>query len=182
MSLRNPNAMLAAAKATAIVLATLALTACATLRQPLGVASWNDTCYDGLHVDVDYLGGTDAYDCGLLHIDARDGALMQIAGCAREAVASGRPYRFGYQTIGSDSMVCGVAVRARDGQLWFLDYDSDVSGQFGSQGNHAALWVRRCKDVRFARNAVRPAIFFELDGCQAANDMFDTLQKRRDAH
>lgn len=158
-----------------LVCATLGA-GCATLRQPLGTHSWDDVCYQGLHADVDYLGGADAYDCGLLHLGAGDGALSQITACARDAVASGRPYRFGYQSIGSDSLVCAAAVRAPDGRLWLLDYDDDVGGK------HSVLWVQRCGSITFSRHPWRPAIFFSFDHCEPIPDMFDTLQRQRASH
>lgn len=158
-------------------LAVCMFAACATLRQPLGSASWDGACYDGLRGDAEFLSGPDAYDCGLLHLDARDGAQTQIAACARDAVASGRPYRFGYQSLGTDTLYCDVAVRAPDGQLWTLYFDDE-----GTLGGHAVLSVRRCKDLRFERGTIGKGSFFASGGCaDQDHSMFDVLAARRAA-
>src|SRR5438270_7251684 len=82
-----------------IVLCALAAS-CATLRAPLGSRTWNSVCYEALRQDVDHLAGSGAYDCGLLRLDAAQGAQSQITACAKQAVADGGAYRFGYQSAG----------------------------------------------------------------------------------
>ena len=161
----------------ACALAAALLAGCATLRQPLGSATWDGVCYQGLHADVDYLSGADAYDCGLLHLDARDGAESQITACARDAVASGRAYRFGYQSFGIDSMYCDVAVRAPDGQIWSLYSDNEAL-----LGGGITLSVQRCKEIAFRRGTIGKGSFFEHDRCERAPEMFDTLAAQRAAH
>jgi len=143
-------------------------------------ASWRNVCYDGFADDVDAVAGPEAIDCGF-HVgsgaSSRDIARWQA--CGREALASGKSFKLGYRSFGTDSAFCDVAIRTPEGELisWFLDFD--VTGG-GGAGPHSVLWASRCTGLDFKPDTVGAGSFFHLTGCQESTSgrVWDIRQAR----
>jgi hypothetical protein len=74
------------------------------------------------------LSGDGAVACGVV---VRNESARAALACAREQLASGRPFRLAVQVQGIDSLLwLGVALEA-DGTSWVLSYDSDTHGRGG---------------------------------------------------
>jgi hypothetical protein len=74
------------------------------------------------------LAGERALDCGSARDPRDEAALNRVAACARKAEAEGVPFLALMHWPGIDSEVIEGFVRAPDGSLSDLWYDSDVSG------------------------------------------------------
>lgn len=143
-------------------------------------SQWRNVCYDGFAEDVDAVAGPDAIDCGF-HVgpgaSSRDIAKWQA--CARDALASGTPVKFGYRSHGDDSAFCDVAIRTPEGELisWYLDFD--VTGG-GGTGPSSALWASRCTGIAFKPGSIGPGSFFHLNGCEelTSGRVWDIRQAR----
>jgi hypothetical protein len=127
---------------------------------------WQDVCYAGFAEDVDAVAGPQAVDCGF-HVgpgaSSRD--IAQWQACGRKAVDSGRPFKLGYRSFGTDSAFCSVAIRTPEGELisWYLDFD--VTGGGGTEPS-SALWASRCTGMDFRPGSIGPGSFFRLTGCE----------------
>ena len=143
-------------------------------------SQWRNVCYDGFAEDVDAVAGPDAIDCGF-HVgpgaSSRD--IAQWQACGREAQASGKPFKFGYRSFGTDSAFCDVAIRTPEGELisWYLDFD--VTGG-GGTGPRSALWASRCTGIAFEPGSIGPGSFFALQGCEelTSGRVWDIRQAR----
>jgi hypothetical protein len=89
------------------------------------------------------LAGALAVDCGWAHEAAGRGVAVA---CARDAEATARPFRVGFDLNGIDSTIRTAFVRAPDGTLSRLWYDSDVSG--GGATCAAMVSRQRCMSLR----------------------------------
>ena len=139
--------------------------------------SWSEICYDSFRKDVDYLAGANTQDCGFLHADSD--SEKQIAACAKQAVDSGKPFKFGYMSHGDDSSFCDVAIKSSDGQLWSLYYDADSSGGEGKTNNYSTLAVSRCNRIEFVPAAIGRGSFFALKDCSAAPEVAEAIAAQR---
>lgn len=152
------------------LLSSLALVGCSTAAtKTVSVdgsrGEWGDQCYEGFAEDVETLAGPDAVDCGFhAGMGANRGDIKRWQACAREAVASGRPFKFGYRSFGIDSAFCHTAIRTPEGELlsWFLDFD--VTGG-SSERARSALWASGCKDIAFEAGTIGHGSFFDLKEC-----------------
>ncbi|MEO8671965.1 MAG: hypothetical protein ABI411_11670 [Tahibacter sp.] len=144
-------------------------------------SSWSHGTYTGFDQDIRALTGPEFIDCGLLHMDSDGGSRAYVRRCAREAVASDRPFRFGYCSWGDDSMYCDIAIRAPDGQLWSFWYDSDVTGQAGRSGNNAALRASRCASIVFEPGTIGYGSFFRQGDCVPDDDAVNKIVAVRNA-
>jgi hypothetical protein len=134
-------------------------------------ATWKNICYGSFAGDVNDLVGPDALDCGMVQFE--DGSRTQARkhACARKAVKSGQPFKFGYIALGYDSLFCDVAGRSKDGQLWSFFLDYDVTGQYGSDGRNSSLQISRCDRIEFTPGTIFAGSFFNLSECKAAPDV-----------
>jgi hypothetical protein len=151
----------------ATILATLLITACAAAGGPYGGAtrSWDQQCYPALRKDVAHLAGQSAIDCGFIQLDASETVKDRTVRCAGESISGNLPFEFGYRGVGDDSWYCDVAIRAADGQLYSLYYDSDVTGHWAERPETSRLWLQRCKGIRMLPGTSTRS-FFALDGCE----------------
>ena len=76
-----------------------------------------------------HLMGPSGIDCGTVKVHADPKAATD---CALEAQAEGKPFRVRYDVMGYDSEVAGGIVRTREGKLYALSFDGDISGQGGT--------------------------------------------------
>ena len=154
---------------------------CTTAAEPTSVSmpDWKQQCYRSFEQDVSFLAGPSATDCGFLPLDATDTQRARTLTCAKQTVAGKTAFKFGYGSYGDDSQFCAVAVRTSDSQLLSVFYDYDVTGQAGTDGSNAALWISRCNSIAFKPGTIGPGSFFRLDGCQEAKDLKDTVVSSR---
>lgn len=122
------------------------------------------------------IAGDSAIDCGFLSSGASKSERNATAACAKNAVVSGRPFKFGYAGFGTDSFFCDVAIRNADGQLISFAYDSDVTGQWGAGGGSAVVWTSRCDRIVFEPGSIVPGSFFDLKECTEAPEIFKSVQ------
>ena len=96
------------------------------------------------------LSGDGAVACGVVGLNesARD-----AFACAREQLASGRPFRLAVQVQGIDSLLWHGAALEPDGTRWTLFYDSDVHGG-GGIGKESLKFVP-CHEIRFSETDER---------------------------
>lgn len=161
-------------------LLTLLIAGCASTPAPEPQAgSWANQCYVDFERDVSEIAGQSATDCGFLpfRATARDRAATET--CAKDAVKSGKPFKFGYGSFGDDSAFCDVAIRRPDGQLVAFFFDSDVTGQMGTNGNHSTVWTSKCSKVEFKPGTIGPGSFFAMQDCTEAPEIFSGLSSRK---
>ncbi len=147
---------------------------------PPGANSWRDQCYTCFAQAVSSIAGDSAVDCGFLSSGVSKGQRRATVTCAKNAVASDRPFKFGYAGFGTDSFFCDVAIRNADGQLISFAYDSDVTGGFATDGENAAVWTSRCARIAFEKGSIVLSSFFDLQGCTEAPEIFESVQDRDD--
>lgn len=103
-----------------------------------------ERCYTLIDEETRRIAGEGALDCGLLPLDADRRSVRFAHECVQHALATLVPFRSGYVGFGDDSAYCLVTLRAPDGQLWELFYDSDAMGAFGTRGDQSGLRLSRC--------------------------------------
>lgn len=116
---------------------TLALLAC-LLSTPLAQAADNACVVPDLGLP---LAGAGAVDCGVAPVGKR-WQRARVAGCARRAIARGKPVRFGIGIMGIDAFACDVVVMDSDKTFWRVSFDWDVAvsgGPSASVGRCAAI-------------------------------------------
>ncbi len=163
-----------------LILAAIVSAGCSSLQRPNSLAahySWGEICYDSFRQDVDYLAGVNPQDCGFLHADSY--SEKQIAACAKQVVASGKSFKFGYMSHGYDSSYCDVAIKSPDGQLWSLYYDSDSRGGEGRSNDYSTLAVSRCNRIEFVPGTIGRGSFFALKDCSAAPEITESIATHR---
>jgi hypothetical protein len=121
------------------------------------------------------LAGPDAIDCEWLQSPGR-GERKRMMACARKAMASSRPYRFGSGIFGVDAGFCEAVVRAPDGQIWSLRYDVDFSFPKDDPRSHPTLFVGRCDAVELLHDVRDDGVFFQAKACRQDNDGFDRVK------
>lgn len=164
------------------VLAAVILSGCASMQAPgppNRESSWTKRCYAAFDRDVTEIAGPAARDCGILPLNASLAAQSASKACAREAVASGGPFKFGYESYGVDSRFCSVAIRRPDGQLVSFYFDFDVTGHMGSGGGHAVVWTSKCAGIEFKPGTIGPGSFFAMQDCIEASEIFDGLSSQQ---
>lgn len=96
------------------------------------------------------LSGDGAVACGVVGLNESAHAAFA---CAREQLASGRPFRLAVQVRGIDSLIWRGAALEPDGTSWALAYDSDIHGG-GGIGKEALNFVP-CHEIRFSETDER---------------------------
>lgn len=161
-------------------LLALSLVGCTSVPPTMSQASsWVNQCYVDLDRDVSEIAGPSAIDCGFLSRQAPRKNRVATEDCAKNAVGIGKPFKFGYSSFGDDSAYCDVAIRRPDGQFISFFYDSDVTGQMGTNGNHSAVWTSRCKAIEFRPGTIGIGSFFEMQECSEAPEIFSDLTSRK---
>lgn len=141
--------------------------------------SWTNQCYVAFERDVSEVSGQSATDCGFLSFRPSDKDRAATEACAKNAVQSGKPFKFGYRSFGDDSAFCDVAIRRPDGQLVAFFYDADVTGQMGTNGNNSRVWTSRCKGIEFKPGTIGAGSFFAMQGCVEDPEIFSGLSSRK---
>lgn len=161
-------------------LLTLIIAGCASVQAPGPQAgSWANQCYADFERDVSEIAGQSAVDCGFLPFRASARARVATEACAKDAVRSGKPFKFGYGSFGDDSAFCDVAIRRPDGQLIAFFFDADVTGQMGTNGNHSTVWTSKCGKVEFKPGTRGLGSFFAMKDCVEAPEVFSNLTIRK---
>jgi hypothetical protein len=84
------------------------------------------------------LAGTGARDCGVIRLRETNHRLLD---CAREAIQSNEPFAIIVQRQGIDSQIFSGLVRSKTGEIWSVDWDSDITG---SSGGGSSMKKTRC--------------------------------------
>lgn len=126
---------------------------------------------------VQPLTGDSVVDCGFLALDASDQDFRNILQCARFAVQSGKPYRFGYRNIDKFLSFCKVAALSPDGKLWSLEFYVPIQDAMSQR-----------KDLQYSFNAAQCSSiqlkndrrgFFDMKDCTEATDsLMETLRDK----
>jgi hypothetical protein len=119
--------------------------------------------------------GSGALDCGILSTYSNRAARNGVVSCARQAIASGEAFRFGYGTIGDDAGYCNVAVRKGDGTLWSVNYEYDLSYSADDSRRGPSLQVAKCTSVSIQRQDGIKAHFFGLSGCSEDQEAWQSV-------
>jgi hypothetical protein len=142
--------------------------------------SWSDNgCYHAMREDIQHLAGGPIIDCGMKGPHTSEEFDGEVRACARQAMAGTQGFAFGFVGMGDDSWFCSVAVRSADGQLLALYYDSDVTGQMGTHGNHSTVWLSHCDSVEPMPNIAQTGNFFMEVGCKEAPDALQRIISQR---
>jgi hypothetical protein len=103
-----------------------------------------------------------ANDCGVLSPSVNNRSRRAVQSCARQAIRSHAPVRFGAGSIGVDDAHCSVVVTDSSGQIWLLEHSYDVSVEPGEK-----LFVGRCSSVEFPEINASSSEYFRVAGCTA---------------
>ena len=165
-----------------LICGTAGLSSCVTPPKTVSISSaWVNQCYRSFEHDVVFVAGTEALDCGLLPRQSNSEQQESIKQCTQKAAASGKPFRAGYASSGDDSAFCDVVARSKDGQLWSVYYDADVSGGGGGAAS-PALWVSRCTELRFEPGTIGAGSYFRLMSCSKDNEIVHRIVEDRKAY
>jgi hypothetical protein len=82
--------------------------------------------FDEFRSIVKDLAGAGARDCGLIPLRETDHRLLA---CAKDAIARKDPFSIIVKRQGIDSEVFSGIARSKNGELWGVDWDSDIGGQ-----------------------------------------------------
>lgn len=158
----------------------LSCAGCSTLggsATALSGSTWDDSCRGAMREKVQPLTGDSVVDCGFLALDASDQDFRNILQCARFAVQSGKPYRFGYRNIDKFLGFCKVAALSPDGKLWSLEFYVPIQDAMSQR-----------KDLQYNFNAAQCSSillkndrrgFFDMQGCTEATDsLMETLRDK----
>lgn len=126
---------------------------------------WNKNCYKKFYTHINVIAGSETLNCGFAGFKASARERAKIEKCAKDAVSRGVPYRFGYAAFGDDSAFCQVAIKDKDGKLWSVEYDFDVTGG-GGENARPAIWVSECKEIFFRPGTIGKGSFFDHEGCE----------------
>ena len=109
--------------------------------------------------------GADATDCGVLNSYSFRRERNKTLACARQAISSGKAFRFGYGAIGDDAGYCKLSLRKSDGSLWSVNFDYDLS--YGAEDSRRGpiLYVARCTGVSLDPQDGVKGHFFGMSGC-----------------
>lgn len=158
-----------------LLAATLACAACTTVGTSLALKpdTWDASCAGDMRSYVFPLGGDSAVDCGFLALDASDQDFRDVLECAKSAVQSGKPYRFGYRNIDKYLSFCNVAVRAPDGQLWSLQFYVPIMDAMSQRKDlQYSFNAKQCSSLAL-KNDRRG--FFAMQQCTEATDTLMSL-------
>jgi hypothetical protein len=156
-----------------------------TEQDPQAIA-WE--CYKHFDRDVSEIAGSSATDCGFMSMQATNLDRTSAQACANAAIASDKPFKFGWFAYGDDSSYCKVAIRTETGQLVSLYFDSDVTGSSGPGENNSRVWTSRCNKIavlpapKFSGNILHFGQFFELSDCTDAPEIFSELSSRKEVN
>lgn len=154
-----------------LLVTALSCAGCSTLGGSVAALSgntWDDACKGAVHEIVEPLTGDSGVDCGFLALDASDKDLYDVKQCAKSSVASGKPYRFGYQNIDKILGYCAVAARTPDGQLWSLEFYAPIDEVMSKKADlQYSFNAKRCTDIKVETDR---RSFFDLEECTEATD------------
>ena len=163
-----------------LLILVLACAACTTVGGSLALQTdtWDQSCAGDMRAYAFPLSGDPAVDCGFLALDASDQDFRNVLGCAKFAVQSGKPYRFGYRNIDQYLSFCNVAVRSPDGQLWSLQFYVPILEAMSQRKDlQYSFNAKQCSGITL-KNDRRG--FFGLQNCSEATDAFMTLLHGKD--
>jgi hypothetical protein len=135
---------------------------------------WDKNCYKTFYKHINIIAGSESLNCGFADFKTSDRERSKIEKCAKDAVARGVPYKFGYAAFGIDSAFCQVAIKDKDGKLWSVEYDSDVTGG-GGENAEPAIWVSECKEILFRPGTIGKGSFFDHEGCQENKEIVNKV-------
>ena len=131
---------------------------------------WN-FCYRGMKDDAIFLAGQSGRDCGFASLKSTAGQRSLALKCALAEAKGAKPFRVGYQDIGTDSGFCEIAILTPDKRWIVLDVDYDRSGGV-LIGDGPRLGVLECEHLVFAPG--RRSLFSQ-SGCNSSPKVRATL-------
>lgn len=158
-----------------LLAAVLACAGCTTVGSSLALKSdtWDGSCSGDMRAYVFPPGGDSTVDCGFLALEASDQDFHNMLECAKFAVQSGKPYRFGYRNIDQYLSFCNVAMSTPDGQLWSLQFYVPILEAMSQRKDlQYSFNAKQCSGITL-KNDRRG--FFGLQGCTEATDAFMNL-------
>ena len=135
-------------------------------------ANAGERCYSGFVSEMSTLVPSDAEKCGIFSAHESSSTLD----CAKAAVKSQKPFLFGYQSFGDDSMYCHAAARDSTGQILNIFYDA---GMVATGDKYAFIQISRCKAIEFRPGTIGIGSFFDTEGCTDAPDLVQAIVARR---
>jgi len=154
-----------------LAVAAISCAGCSSVGSSVSALSdntWDDSCKGAMREIVQPLTGESAVNCGFLALDASDQDFRNALQCAKFAVQSGKPYRFGYRNIDKFLSFCRIAAHSPDGQLWSLEFYVPIQDA-----------MSRKKDLQYSFNAAQCSSiqlkndrrgFFDMKACTEATD------------
>jgi hypothetical protein len=155
-----------------LLLVVLACAGCVTVGSSLALKpeTWDGSCSGDMRAYAFPVGDESTVDCGFLALEASDQDFRDVLGCAKSAVESGKPYRFGYRNIDQYLSFCNVAMRTPDGQLWSLQFYVPILEAMSQRKDlQYSFNAKQCSTITL-KNDRRG--FFGLQGCNEATDAF----------
>jgi hypothetical protein len=154
-----------------ILIAAISCAGCSTVggsATALSGNTWDDSCNGAMREIVQPLTGESVVDCGFLALDASDQDFRNVLQCAKSAVQSGKPYRFGYRNIDKYLSFCKVAAHAPDGQLWSLEFYVPIQDAMSQRKDLQYNFnASQCSSIQL-KNDRRG--FFDMKDCTEATD------------
>ena len=117
----------------------------------------------------------DAIDCGILNSYSFRPERNKALACARQAISSGKAFRFGYGAIGDDAGYCKLSLRKSDGSLWAVNFDYDLSYSSDDPRHGPILYVARCTEVSLKPQDGIKGHFFGMSGCAPDREAWQSV-------
>jgi hypothetical protein len=114
---------------------------------------WKEHAYPGFVESIDVLVGAGAHDCGYYdtHDRRQTPALhADVRRCVEDAMASGNPFKFGYEGLSVDALEWQVIARAPSAELWVVQIFRSIGNGDGrlQQINKVCASVKFFADIR----------------------------------
>jgi len=154
-----------------LAIAAISCAGCSTVGSSVSALSdntWDGSCNGAMREIVQPLTGDSVMDCGFLALDASDQDFRNVLQCAKFAVQSGKPYRFGYRNIDKFLSFCKIAAHSPNGKLWSLEFYVPIQDAMSQR-----------KDLQYSFNAAQCSSiqlkndrrgFFDMKDCNEATD------------
>ena len=99
--------------------------------------------FDDFRRVVTGVAGPGARDCGMVPLNETN---HRVLDCAKEAISRKEAFSIIVRRQGIDSEIFSGIAQSKDGEIWNVDWDSDVSG---GSGSGSAMNRRRCVRIEF---------------------------------
>ncbi len=153
------------------LLLMLSLTGCTHTPSNASLPSDWKFCYRQMDEDAIFLTGASAKDCGFVSLKSNASQRRQSKKCGLASIKENLSFRVGYQSIGTDSGYCEVAIKHPEKPWIILETDYDQSGGVHT-GDGPILSVFECNRVEFNSGSTQ---LFSRTGCRDSSGIYKTL-------